>query len=339
MISKTIKNSLGRIRAVSTANTNITVLDGYTLNPGDLSWEGLEELGDCTVYDRTPPDQIIARAREAKIVLTNKTPLTADTLAALPRLKYIGVLATGYNVVDIDAARARGIPVTNVPDYSTPSVAQAVFAHLLNLTHQVAAHSRSVRDGEWVRSPDFCYWKFPLVELDDLTMGLVGYGRIGQAVGRIALAMGMRLLVHTRTPGDLPDGAAHAELDDLFRQSDVISLHCPLTDDTFQLVDARRLALIKPGAYLINTGRGALIDESALAAALDEERIAGAGLDVLSSEPPTADNPLLTAKNCYITPHLAWATRAARERLMGIAVANVRAFLAGRPENVVNGVV
>lgn len=316
---------------------NIVVLDGYTLNPGDLSWEEFEKLGACTVYDRTPPERVAERAREAEIVLTNKAVITAETLAALPKTTYIGVLATGYNVVDVPAARKRGVTVANIPDYSTPSVAQAVFAHLLNLTHHVAAHGQSVRDGDWVQSPDFCYWKSPLVELDGRVMGLVGYGRIGQAVGRIALAMGMRLLVHTRTPGELPDGAEHAELDDLFRQSDVVSLHCPLNEGTVELVDARRLGLMKPSAFLINTGRGPLVDEDALAAALDEGRLAGAGLDVLSSEPPSANNPLLNAKNCCITPHLAWATWAARERLMAIAAGNLRAFLAGKAENVVNG--
>ncbi len=315
---------------------NVVVLDGHTLNPGDLSWAGLEGPGTCTVHDRTPPELTVERARDAEILFTNKVVLGRAELAQLPRLRYVGVLATGFNVVDVAAARERGIVVTNVPAYSTPSVAQLVFAHLLNLTHRVAEHSDSVRRGDWVRSPDFCYWLSPLVELDGLTLGLVGFGRIGQAVRRVAQSLGLQVLVHTRTRHPSDDTIAYVELDDLFRRSDVVSLHCPLTELTHGMVDARRLALMKRSAFLINTSRGPLVDEPALAAALNEGRLAGAGLDVLSAEPPQADNPLLTARNCFITPHLAWATKAARERLLATALGNLRAFLAGQPTNVIN---
>lgn len=312
------------------------VLDGYAVNPGDLSWEGIQALCDCTVHDRTPPDLTLARSEEAEIIFTNKVVLGRAELDCLPRLRYIGVLATGTNVVDLVAAHEHGVVVTNIPDYSTASVAQLVFAHLLNLTQHVAAHSASVRRGDWTRSPDFCYWLHPLVELDGLTLGLVGFGRIGQAVARIAWALGMRVLVHTRSRRLPPDDRLdYVELDDLFRRSDVVSLHCPLTDSTRGLADARRLALMKPSAFLINTGRGPLVDEAALAAALNDGRIAGAGLDVLSAEPPPADNPLLSARNAQITPHLAWATKAARTRLLAIATDNLCAFLEGQPRHVV----
>lgn len=316
---------------------NIVVLDGYTLNPGDLTWPALEALGACRVFDRTPPGETVARAAEAEIVLTNKTVLNRDTLARLPRLRYIGVLATGYNVVDLAAARARGIVVTNVPGYSTASVVQLTFALLLELTHHVGAHADGVRAGRWSRSADFCYWESPLVELAGLTLGLVGFGNVGRGVARAAGAFGMRVLVHTRTtPTGGVDGVASVDLETVFRQCDVVSLHCPLTDATRHLVNRERLAWMKATAFLINTGRGPLVDEAALADALNNGRLAGAGLDVLSSEPPAADNPLLAAKNCVITPHIGWATRAARERLMRIAVENVRAFQAGQPQNVVS---
>jgi len=315
----------------------IVVLDGHTLNPGDLSWQDLEALGNCSIHARTPASETVARSADAEIILTNKVPLGREQLRQLPKLRYIGVLATGVNVVDLDAARERGIIVTNVPDYSTPSVAQTVFAHLLHLTHHVAEHGASVRSGAWSSSADFCYWNFPLLELDSLTLGLVGYGRIARKVACIGQALGMQLLVHTRSCPQLPAGAEHVDLDELFRRSDVVSLHCPLSEQTHHLVDARRLALMKSSAFLINTGRGPLIDEPALAAALNAGKLAGAGLDVLSSEPPSADNCLLQARNCWITPHLAWASTAARRRLMQIAVANVRAFVAGTPANVVSG--
>lgn len=316
----------------------IVVLDGYTLNPGDLSWAGLEALGPTTVYDRTPPEQTLARAAECEIVLTNKTVLGRELIERLPRLRYVGVLATGYNVVDLEAARTRNIPVTNVPDYASASVVQMVFAHLLNFTHHVADHGHGVAAGRWTRSTDFCYWDFPLVELAGLTMGIVGFGRIGRATASVARAFGMDVLAYdvTSTTEGTGTGVRFVDLEDLFRQSDVVSLHCPLTSATEKLVNAERLTLMKPSAFLINTGRGPLVDESALAEALNVGRIAGAGLDVLSTEPPPADNPLLTAKNCCLTPHIAWATRAARGRLLDTAIANVRAFLAGKPQNVVN---
>jgi glycerate dehydrogenase len=273
------------------------------------------------------------------VVLTNKTVLRRDAIEQLSALRYLGVLATGYNIVDADAARDRGVPVTNVPIYGTRSVAQTTFALLLELTQRVGHHAQTVREGRWAASPDFCYWDYPLIELDGMTMGLVGYGRIGRAVGQLAEAFGMEVLVHSRTrPDALPEGAAWVELDALLRRSDVVSLHCPLTPATEGMINRERLAVMKAGAYLLNTSRGPLVDEAALADALNAGRLGGAGLDVLSSEPPPADHPLVGARNCMITPHLAWATRAARARLLETAVANVRAFLSGRPQNVVNGV-
>ena len=316
----------------------IVVLDGFTLNPGDLSWSALEALGNCTIHDRTPHDQIVARARDADIVLTNKTPLDRATLKELPRLRAIGVLATGHNVVDTQAASERGIPVMNVPAYSTHSVAQLVFAHLLNLVQPVAYHAATVREGRWSSSQDFCYWDTPLMELAGLTLGIVGFGSIGQTVARIAQAFGMRVLAHSRTPRHVPGLAVTmVDLGALLRESDVVTLHCPLTPQTQHLINAKSLATMKPTAFLINTGRGPLIDEEALAEALNGNRLAGAGLDVLSSEPPRPDNPLLNARNCHITPHIAWATRAARQRLMDTVVANVRQFQDGHAQNVVNG--
>jgi glycerate dehydrogenase len=315
--------------------TRIVVLDGYTLNPGDLSWEGLLALGDCRVYDRTPTDCIVQRARDAEIVLTNKTVLDRDVLAQLPRLRYIGVLATGYNVVDVAAARQRGIPVTNVPTYGTRSVAQMTFALLLELAQHVGHHAQTVREGRWSSSEDFCYWDYPLIELDGLTMGLIGLGRIGRATADLAKAFGMRVLGYDPLVPPVEE-IESTDLESLLRTSDVISLHCPLTDDNRGLIDARRLAMMKPTALLLNTSRGPLIDEAALADALNGGRLAGAGLDVLAIEPPTVDNPLLQANNCLITPHIAWATRAARSRMMETVLANIRAFLAGKAENVVN---
>ena len=315
----------------------IVVLDGYTLNPGDLSWAGLEALGPCAIYDRTPPTKIAARAADYKIVVTNKVVLSREIIQSLPHLRYIGVTATGYNVVDIEAARERHVPVTNVPDYAGSSVPQMVFAHVLNFAQHVADHSRGVAADRWTESKDFCYWDFPLVELAGLTMGIVGFGRIGRATAEIARAFGMNVLAYDVTPpAETPEGVRFVGLEELFRQCDVVSLHCPLTPANHKLVNADRLAIMKPSAYLINTSRGPLMDEAALADALGAGRIAGAGLDVLSTEPPPADNPLLTAKNCFITPHIAWATRAARQRLLDVAVANVRAFLVGKPQNVVN---
>lgn len=315
----------------------IVVLDGYTLNPGDLVWDDLNALGVCEVYDRTEPEDVVARAADAEIVLTNKTVLDRAVIEQLPKLRYIGVLATGYNVVDPAAARERRIPVTNVPTYGTRSVAQMVFAHLLQLADRVGHHAEAVRRGRWTASVDFCFWDYPLVELHGLTMGIVGFGRTGRATAKIAHAFGMKLLVHdTVVPSDLPNSSRAVELRELFRTSDVVSLHCPWTPETEGLVNAERLALMKPTAFLINTSRGPVVDEQALADALNTGRIAGAGLDVLRDEPPAADNPLLTAKNCFITPHIAWATKAARARLLDAAVENVKAFLEGKPRNVVN---
>ncbi len=306
------------------------------MNPGDLSWAELKALGRCEVYDRTPPAQLLPRAAGAEILLTNKTLLAGADLPKLPRLKYIGVLATGTNVVDLAAARARGIPVTNVPTYGTKSVAQMTFALLLELAHHVGHHAQTVREGRWTRNTDFCYWDFPLIELEGLTLGIVGFGRIGRAVADLAAAFGLKVLACDPAAGAAPPFVCLVEPDTLFRQSDIVSLHCPLTPQTANLVNARRLALMKPTALLLNTSRGPLVDEPALAEALNSGRLAGAALDVLAVEPPPAGNPLFTARNCIITPHLAWATRAARARLMQIAVENVRAFLQGKPQNVVN---
>lgn len=314
----------------------LVVLDGFTLNPGDLDWAELRRLARCEIFDRTPSDQTIARAAAAELVLTNKTVLARDTLAQLPGLKYIGVLATGTNVVDLAAARERHIPVTNVPAYGTRSVVQATFALLLELTNRVGHHSDAVRAGRWTGHKDWCFWDGALVELDGLTLGLIGLGRIGRAMAELGRALGMKVQAHTRSAANPPPGVTLVELGELFRSSDVISLHCPLTADNRHLVNATRLGLMRRSAFLLNTSRGPLVDEAALADALNAGRIAGAGVDVLSVEPPGAGNPLLTAKNCVITPHNAWATRAARARLLTVAVANVRAFLAGRPQNVVN---
>ncbi len=316
---------------------HIVVLDGHTLNPGDLAWDALQAMGSCEIYDRTPADQVVSRAQGAQIVLTNKTVLSRESIQRLPELRYIGVLATGYNVVDVEAAKRQGICVTNVPAYGTPSVAQMVFAHVLNLTQHVAEHAQSVRAGDWSRCEDFCYWIFPLVELAGLTMGIVGFGRIGRQTARVARAFGMKVIYHDISTVLVPSSEAQpVDLDTLFRDSDVVSLHCPLTQANRGLVNQQRLEMMRPGAFLINTSRGPLVDEPALAEALNAGRIAGAGLDVLCDEPPRADNPLLSARNCYITPHIAWATRSARQRLMEIAISNVRAFLEGNPQNVVS---
>jgi glycerate dehydrogenase len=314
----------------------IVVLDGYTMNPGDLSWSQLEKLGRLTVHDRTPPELTIKRAAAAEIVLTNKTVLSDKTIQKLPNLKYIGVLATGYNVVDIAAAAQKGIVVTNVPAYSTNSVAQMVFAHILNITLRVADHSKTARDGKWTKCPDFAYWDYPLTELAGLNMGIVGFGQTGKAVAKLALAFNMNTLVHTRTvPDPQPDGIQFVDLETLFKQSDCLSLHCPLTELTQNLVNKDHLALMKQSAILINTSRGPVVNEQNLADALNSEQIAAAALDVLSTEPPKPDNPLLTAKNCFITPHIAWATVAARKRLMKTVTENCKAFIQHRPQNVI----
>ena len=314
----------------------IVVLDGYGLNPGDLSWSGMEALGEFTVYDRTAPSELLERSEGAEVLITNKTLITTENMAELPNLKYIGVLATGYNVVDIDAAKARGIVVTNIPAYSTNSVAQMVFAHVLNITQHVGHYADENAKGRWSSNADFCYWDTNLVELDGKKMGIVGLGNIGKATARIALAFGMEVLAYTsKEQKDLPLGVKKVTLDELFAESDVLSLHCPLTPDTKEMVNANRLRMMKPNAILINTGRGPLVNEQDLADALNEGRIAGAGLDVLSVEPALANNPLLSAKNCFITPHIAWATKEARTRLMDIAVNNLKSYQEG---NIINNV-
>ena len=317
----------------------IVVLDGYTLNPGDLSWNKLKASGDLTVYDYTEKNEIYARAAGAEILFTNKTPLSAEMMAQLPELRYIGVLATGYNVVDVKAATERGITVTNIPTYGTHSVAQMVFALLLEMCHHVQLHSDAVISGEWTKNRDFCFWKTPLIELSGKTIGIIGYGRIGQQVARIADSFSMSILAYDKIQGLSPDLAEFrwVELDELLRQADVISLHCPLFPDTAGLINQASIAMMKPSALLINTSRGGLIVDQDLADALNNGRITGAALDVLSVEPPPADNPLLHAKNCLITPHISWATAEARSRLMDIAVDNLKSFLQGNPVNVIKG--
>lgn len=315
---------------MSKSKTTIVILDAYTGNPGDLSWDGLAELGSLTVHERSTPEQVAERCAGAQVVLTNKSQLPAEIIQSLPELQYIGVMATGTNVVDLAAASERGIPVCNVPAYSTDSVAQMVFAHILNFTQQVAAHDAAVKNGDWVACPDFAFTLSPLAELRGKKLGVIGTGRIGSQVAEVGRAFGMEVLGYSRSKPD------HS-IDEIFATSDYLTLHCPLTDETRHLVNAERLASMKPSAFVVNTGRGPLVDEAALAHALNTGVIAGAGLDVLSSEPPEADNPLLAAKNCSITPHNAWATFAARERLVTTCVENVRAFLDGSPVNVVNG--
>jgi glycerate dehydrogenase len=312
----------------------IIILDGYATNPGDLSWDELKALGECTIYERTAPEEVIERLTGAEVALTNKVFFTAKVMAALPELKYIGVLATGYNVVDIAAAKERGIVVSNIPAYSTPSVAQMVFAHILNITQQVKYHSDEVHKGKWSSNPDFCFWNTPLIELRGKKIGLVGLGHTGYTTARIAIGFGMQVFAFTsKSSLQLPPEIKKMELDQLFSECDVISLHCPLTEGTQELVDTRRLSLMKPTAILINTGRGQLVNEQALADALNSGTIYAAGIDVLSTEPPLADNPLFTAKNCYITPHIAWASLEARKRLMDIMLDNVKAYIAGKPIN------
>ena len=313
----------------------IVVLDGHTLNPGDNPWDALAPLGTLTVHDRTPAAEVVARARGAAIVLTNKTPLPAAVIDALPELRFIGVLATGYNVVDVNAARRRGIPVSNVPTYGTATVAQHVFALILELCHHVGRHADSVRAGDWGASPDFCYWKTPLLELEGRILGLVGRGRIARRVAEIARAFGLRVILASCSHPE-GDGNELAPLDELFATADIVSLHCALTPASTGLVNAARLARMKPGALLINTARGALIDEPALRTSLESGHLGGAALDVLSVEPPPSGHPLLSAPRCLITPHMAWSGLDARKRLMDTTAANVRAFLSGQPINVVN---
>ena len=314
----------------------IVVLDGFTANPGDLSWKGLEELGTVTVYDRTKPEETVARAADADIVLTNKVIISREIMMQLPQLKYIGVLATGYNVVDIEATHERSIIVTNVPAYSTESVAQMVFAHLLTVTNRTEHYALQNRQGRWTKNPDFCYWDFPHMELAGKTFGIVGLGNIGRRVAEIALAFGMRVKALTsKAANALPAGIEKADLEELLAKSDVISLHCPLTDTTRHLINYETLQQMKPSAILINTGRGPLVDDQAVASALAEGQLAAFCADVLTEEPPKADNPLLSQPNAFITPHIAWATEEARSRLLQVAISNVEAFLNAKPENVV----
>ena len=317
--------------------TKIVILDGYTANPGDLSWEGLKEWGEVTVYERTLPSETVARAADAEIVLTNKVVIGRTEMAQLPLLKYIGVLATGYNVVDLKAAQERGITVTNVPAYSTESVAQMVFAHLLTVTNHTERYAQENRQGRWSKNPDFCYYDTSIHELAGKTFGIVGLGNIGQRVAQIARAFGMRVKALTSKPAELlPEGIMKADLKELFQTSDVISLHCPLTPDTHHLINDETIAWMNPETILINTGRGPLVDDAALAGALEAGRIKVYCADVMTEEPPRADNPLLKEKNAYITPHIAWATLEARQRLIQIATDNVHAFLTAHPQNVVN---
>ncbi len=317
----------------------IVILDGFTTTGDDLAWTGWESLGELVVYDRTPADEVVARAADAEAVLTNKVVLDADVLARLPRLRYVGVLATGYNVVDIAAASARGIVVTNIPAYSTASVAQLVFAHLTNITNRVALHHEAVNCGQWQRSPDFCFRLSPQMELAGKTMGILGLGNIGMAVAHVAMAMGMHVLALSSKPAEVlaQQGIQKAaDVDQLFREADVLSLHCPLTPSTRHIVNARTLSLMKSTAIFINTGRGPLVDEQALADALRARRLYAAALDVLEQEPPRRGSALIGVPGCWVTPHIAWATREARQRLIAIARSNLEAFMAGRPANQIN---
>ena len=316
---------------------NIVILDGYSANPGDLSWKELEELGTLTVYDRTKSDETVARAADAEIVLTNKVILNSEVIAQLPRLKYIGVLATGYNVVDIKAAHDRGIIVTNVPAYSTESVAQMVFAHLLTVTNRTEHYAIQNRDGRWSSNPDFCYWDFPHMELAGKTFGVVGLGNIGLRVAQIAHAFGMKVkAVTSKVQSTLPVGIEKVSLEELLATADVLSLHCPLTDSTRHMINAATLQQMKPSAILINTGRGPLVDDQAVADALAKGAIAAYCADVVTEEPPRPDNPLLQQPNAFITPHIAWASMEARVRLLKVAIDNVRLFLNGQPQNVIS---
>jgi len=316
----------------------IVVLDGYTLNPGDLSWDGLKKAGDVVIYDRTPADKIVERAAGAEIVYTNKTPLNKEVLDQLTALKFIGVLATGYNIVDTQAAKDNGIVVTNIPGYGTDSVAQLTFALLLELCHHVQRHSDSVMQGKWSQSVDFCYWDYPLVELTGKTMGIIGFGNIGSKVADIATVFGMNIIGNSKPETDESHrkNFRWADVNQLLEQSDVVSIHCPLFPETNGLINKDSLKLMKKSAFLLNTSRGPIVVDADLADALNNDRIAGAGIDVLSVEPPSKDNPLFSAKNCIITPHIAWATKEARTRLMDIAVNNLTAFINGNTVNVVN---
>lgn len=315
----------------------IVVLDGYGLNPGDLSWDELEKIGEVVVYPRTLPGDVYDRSKDADALLTNKVALDAEMLDKLPKLKYIGVLATGYNVVDTAAARKNGVGVTNIPAYSTDSVAQMVFAHILNITNRVAHYAKSNRNGRWSGNRDFCYWDTPLHEIAGKTIGIVGLGNIGMKVARIARSFGMDVFAHTsKNSADLPEGIQKTTLEGLYGVSDILTLHCPLTDSTREMINKHTLGKMKHGAILINTGRGPLVNEADVADALKDGTLSGYGADVMCSEPPAAGNPLLACSNAFITPHIAWATYEARVRLMNIAVDNIRSFVAGATKNVVN---
>jgi len=315
----------------------IVILDGYTENPGDLTWSGMEALGDLTVYDRTAPEDIVNRIGDCDIVYTNKTPVTRATLAACPGIRYIGVLATGYNVVDVAAAKERGIAVTNVPTYGTDAVGQFAIAMLLEICHHVQRHADAVHEGRWTTCPDFCFWDYPLIELAGKTMGIIGFGRIGQVTGRIAKALGMRVIACDKFQSESGRAiAAYVSLDTVIETADVIALHCPLFPDTEGMINRETISRMKDGVILLNNSRGPLIAEQDLADALNSGKVYAAGLDVVSTEPIRADNPLLAAKNCLITPHISWASRESRQRLMDVAVENLRQFLRGTPVNVVN---
>lgn len=314
----------------------IVILDAYAANPGDLSWDEFAALGELTVYDRTAQEDAAARIGDAEVVFINKVRLTDEIFAACPNLKLVSILATGYNIVDLAAAKRRGITVCNVPGYSTRAVVQMTFALLLEICQQVGLHSGAVHTGRWQTCPDFCFWDRPLIELDGKTMGIVGYGAIGSAVGTVAQALGMKLLVTARHEKPVPEGARFVSLPELLAQSDVVSLHCPQTAENARMIDAGALAQIKDGAILLNTARGGLLDEQAVADALRSGKLLAAGMDVVSAEPIRADNPLLTAPNCFLTPHIAWAPLETRRRLQAISAENLRAFLAGKPQNVVN---
>ena len=314
----------------------IVILDAYAANPGDLSWDEFAALGELTVYDRTAPEDVAARIGDAEVVFINKVRLTDEIFAACPNLKLVSILATGYNIVDLAAAKRRGITVCNVPGYSTRAVVQMTFALLLEICQQVGLHSGAVHTGQWQSCPDFCFWDRPLIELDGKTMGIVGYGAIGSALGTVAQALGMKLLVTARHEKPVPEGARFVSLPELLAQSDVVSLHCPQTAENARMIDAGALAQMKDGAILLNTARGGLLDEQAVADALRSGKLLAAGMDVVSAEPIRADNPLLTAPNCFLTPHIAWAPLETRRRLQAISAENLRAFLAGKPQNVVN---
>ena len=316
----------------------IVVLDGYTLNPGDISWEGLEALGEVTVYDRTKPEEVVERIGDAEVVYTNKTPITRDTLDQCGNIRFIGVLATGYNIIDIEAAKEKGIPVSNIPTYGTAAVSQFAIALLLELCHHIGEHSDAVKNGEWTSNPDWCFWKYPLVELAGKTMGIVGFGRIGQDTGKIAQALGMKVLAFDayKRPELESETCRYADLDTLLAESDVISLHCPLFPDTEGIINKDTIAKMKTGVMIINDSRGPLIVEEDLRDALNSGKVAGAALDVVSTEPIKMDNPLLSAKNVILTPHIAWAPKESRQRLMDIAVENLQCVVDGTPQNEVN---